>query len=952
MANLVGSAVVLLSVCILHVTTNLIRLEVGQQYQYRYEATTEVRNVGVFLTRAKVTVVPLKHLAEGQLCQMDLTHVAMNFVANQQYGSPTYEGTWDFSKWLSFVMTSHGEVISIFYPPGEDKEVLAMKKGILGTLSARLHDGSESSTRKKWRYEVDENGHEGQHRAGYSAEQRGDHTLFKKEKHGDVGQNVKASHKKLPGPRMAYDDMKDWIAGNLTCTRTIRPKSSSKRTECFRHIVDLLARLTRKDLNKVSSIYLRRKMNETTDIENRDTIVAGFGALASNDSLEILMEAVLLSPEPVFELVEKFLLHVSVLDHPPPEAITKLLEKRCFGGEQFSTDPKEDHKLRSQGFLVLGVIAKLLKGKDDRRSEGIVRKLSEHLEVFDPSTHRKRRATMSPEETKVHDRYKANLLGALGNAGCEKSYHHVLSYLNTTDSPHILRRHASAALGGFHNIHAAHTLVSLVKDEDEEIRRAAKLEFQTHPKATELADVYLKRIRRKRGLQEYPALVDLDIDGRRSVIQDAEISLDMPQPEYTNVKPYGSRNIGSSVGTTSDNGASLRAAVGKVVESLKNARTARTDALKVLGNVDDAQLANDPIVAAATTSVRLSVDLVSEAIRELSAFCKVATDVGGVTLPIAVRRIHEGLWLISQTMDNVFQSPKTAMKDVEKAFYKIQHAVEVVVEARKILKNAATRNGGSPFWYSIMENAESITGELTDSTSILGHGSANLNVALHDVAMQMKGIIVNLSKLFGALGTTFESLDNKALKLKEGYAELRNGYRSAKFMMDGVFGPKMDIEFPRQQLRPGHSRQSQRSCPSTMGYFPSNGNGRYSFDGVDLEVEAGSYLVVPFSGRAVKSSNISGQVTIIADELGGIHVVIDNIDMLEDLQNKTVYKGERLGLVRSSHCRPNSIHVAMVNISEEAIFAIDPTPYLEQKEMPAPQINQQCSDIMLRIKVQ
>ncbi|KAI8510726.1 hypothetical protein Bbelb_116420 [Branchiostoma belcheri] len=1005
MANLVGSAVVLLAVFILHVTPNLIRLEVGKQYQYRYEATTEVRNVGVFLTTAKVTVVPLEPVPEGQLCQMQLSHAAVNFVANQQYGSPTYEGKWDFSKWLSFIMTPHGEVISIFYPPDEDKEVLAMKKGILGTLSARLHDGSESSTRKKWRYEVDEKGYEGQHRARYSAERKGDHTVFKKERHGHVIPNAKASHKKdivynhdtgVPhtisvtesvaapkeaapgfkatsgiddvtfdskgqtGPRMAYDVMKDWIAGNLTCMRTVQPKSSSQRAACYRHIVDSLALLSGEDLHKVANIYIRPNINKTSDIENREAIVDGFGALATNDSLRILTETVLLSPEPVFELVQKVLIHVAVLQHPPPEEITNLLMRRCFDGEPFSKDDKEDHKLRSQGFLVLGIIAKLLKEKDDKRSDVIVRKLEEHLEVFDPWTHRSRRSAMSAEETKVHDRYKANLLGALGNAGCEESYHHVLSYLNTTEAPNVLRRHAIAALGGFDNIKAAHKLLSLSTDDDEDIQRAAKLEFRTHPKAKELADIFLQKTRemnitnkdivsrRRRDFYGIPGLLGVEYEGLSGIedtnvnIDDDGLFLDMPLLKYKYVVKWGSEAIGASAGVILDNGATLRAAslgvdlrpafgdpnrgragldgavasaqihdeiwaeahvgilglnfdffrlracvnvtvsydvdilkafgyddpdevaalfdrvtgyfvgfvdlvqnlhetlttinfgdvisavnhhVQNVMGALQNLRSARAAALNSLGIIDDAQLATDPNVATVATSVRKSVDLASEAIREYSAFHKASTDIAAVTLPMAFRHINEGIRLIAETSRNYFQSPKTAMKDVEKAMYK---------------------------------------------------------------------------------------------------------YRSAKFKMDEVFGPKMDNNFPGDGYDLVTFGDLHAPVPAQWG--PSL-----------------VMLVAPFSGKAYRPTGSTDQVTIIADELHGVHVIIDNVDLFDELENKTVYKGESLGRVQSSDCQPNSIHLAMVNVSSEEMFAIDPTPYLEQEEMPTPQLKQHCGDFLLRI---
>ena len=46
---------------------------------------------------------------------------------------------------FSFEITRHGEILRVFHPANEDEEVLSIKKGFAGLLSAKLHKKDEVS---------------------------------------------------------------------------------------------------------------------------------------------------------------------------------------------------------------------------------------------------------------------------------------------------------------------------------------------------------------------------------------------------------------------------------------------------------------------------------------------------------------------------------------------------------------------------------------------------------------------------------------------------------------------------------------------------------------------------------------------------------------------------------------------------------------------------------------
>ena len=46
---------------------------------------------------------------------------------------------------FSFEITRHGEILRVFHPANEDEEVLSIKKGFAGMLSAKLHKKDEVS---------------------------------------------------------------------------------------------------------------------------------------------------------------------------------------------------------------------------------------------------------------------------------------------------------------------------------------------------------------------------------------------------------------------------------------------------------------------------------------------------------------------------------------------------------------------------------------------------------------------------------------------------------------------------------------------------------------------------------------------------------------------------------------------------------------------------------------
>ncbi|XP_046562950.1 uncharacterized protein LOC124271843 [Haliotis rubra] len=164
------------------VSSNFINFEPGFEYQYKYDSNANLTNVGDFQVLAKVGYINVGDSEGGQ--EVYVKVYALDLKTKETRRAVGYR--LDFSKWFSFVITSHGEILHVYHPPDDDDEAVAMKKGAVAMFASRLHKATEGhvyATDDGWGYHVTETGNEGTHNATYSV--RPTHTghVFTKTRH-------------------------------------------------------------------------------------------------------------------------------------------------------------------------------------------------------------------------------------------------------------------------------------------------------------------------------------------------------------------------------------------------------------------------------------------------------------------------------------------------------------------------------------------------------------------------------------------------------------------------------------------------------------------------------------------------------------------------------------------------------------------------------------------------
>ncbi|CAH1249045.1 SELE [Branchiostoma lanceolatum] len=365
------------------------------------------------------------------------------------------------------------------------------------------------------------------------------------------------------------------ITGNLTCMREVRPHYSRKRMMCFERLISIMGHLKEEDVAKVADEYIQFPPKGQNGTEDMESIIDALGASGVEEAQIILTERIMLRNPPDPELLKRMFSHFVNLEHPPAAIFLDALEEFVF-----RTDPPADHKsddedIMAMATLLLGSLAGKLKSSHPERSESIVINLEVQLQPHDPQKHRARRSAEMAEDLKSghkdedgysnhyaysnksyinhHEQRKSTLLLSLGNAGLDRSYDHILSYINTTDSPQLLKRSGASALANYNHEHAASMLLRMAIDESHEdhVRYDALLEYRKHPKAVPINDLHYHLIR---GLTNVTGLETNDRSRlKRSFLDDLlnfkfDFKLKLPGIEWK--KQIGSDKVGAAFGLT------------------------------------------------------------------------------------------------------------------------------------------------------------------------------------------------------------------------------------------------------------------------------------------------------------------------------------------------------------------------------------------------------------------
>ncbi|XP_077992165.1 uncharacterized protein LOC144446291 [Glandiceps talaboti] len=178
--------------------SNLVRVKPNQEYVYKYDAESQLEGVGTFLTTAKLGVYLLEDVNNGQHCKLHVIYMKQYVDHDSSEGEVNpHSRDWDFSQWFSFVISRHGEILSVYYPSNENMEILTMKKMLVGLFTSKMHTSNQVMTSgKEWTYKVNEMGHEGEHESTYTATPSSEGLVFRRQKHGHIVPNANVKNEK------------------------------------------------------------------------------------------------------------------------------------------------------------------------------------------------------------------------------------------------------------------------------------------------------------------------------------------------------------------------------------------------------------------------------------------------------------------------------------------------------------------------------------------------------------------------------------------------------------------------------------------------------------------------------------------------------------------------------------------------------------------------------------
>ncbi|KAK3589057.1 hypothetical protein CHS0354_008707 [Potamilus streckersoni] len=623
-----------------------IVFKTGFEYQYTFDSTAELVNVGKFLIKAKLGFTNIQDIEDGQ--EILLKVYQFSFAPEED---PSIIGhNLDLSKWFSFVMTHRGEILKVYHTSNEDNEVLAVKKGFAGLLSSKIYTEEEikqNHSSGQLEYSAEELGHEGPHSANYTVQKTDTGKVFKKvrskydhpishavssfEKTLHFHDNWETIHSVMvkeelliPGalksgfdPYFAMRPVKainefekeefpeiraitngelrfltrtsvdnsllkplkdltigtiqipvkvrktpveknltqvlEHVNGNLSCI-VKQPKGGSPEfIHCSMHLERALGNLPTPELEKLADYHFRppgMQFSSNTAQAEQEAILDALGSLQTNASQMILYKYIFDSDKVDERLVQRLLVHISIMDELPNQVLIngmkQICETRCLGKQQLSTETYH------RTLLSLGSIARKLDkhGQKDQARE-IAQYLQNMLGLHDPWVYRQKRSAMSEGEAIEYDTFKVTLVEALGNARHDDSYHYIISHMNDTNSPWI-KRAAVYALRHYQHQEAADALLTAaLTDEDENVRYEALLQYQSHPLSHIITPLYT----RSNGNGSYivdpyeSGIVDIQnhpISERGILDEGLKFRLEAPSVDWQ--KRLGTNDIGASFG--------------------------------------------------------------------------------------------------------------------------------------------------------------------------------------------------------------------------------------------------------------------------------------------------------------------------------------------------------------------------------------------------------------------
>ncbi|XP_060577217.1 uncharacterized protein LOC132734490, partial [Ruditapes philippinarum] len=475
--------------------------------------------------------------------------------------------------WFSFEISHRGEIRKVYHPADEDDEVLIMKKGFAGMLSAKsfiimLHFHEDLNTIHSVMIEEEMNidfstkaGYDPFHAmrpvhavSGFSnmgfptvtASSKDKLEFFKKRDftvqfEKPIGiESSSIHHTKKIKKRAIYQTQtevklaKTYIAGNLTCIRHQPERGSPQLGKCFHMLTRTLDQMTESDVEQIANTYFL-----TVTPKNKDDKNTMAEALIALNKQDVIVNKILNNLQTDEQLLMRVLTSLTALDHEPFMELLTTVEKFCFKGKR-SERILLSKNIRHVSCLTFGgLVGSVKQYGNSEHADKLVQYLHDELGLHDPWLFKMKRSAMSEIECVEYDHNKVVLLDAIGNAGLPVSYDHIVSHINSTNSQWI-KRTGVHALRTFHDIKTLQELEKVaLYDDDETVRYEALLQYEAHPLAN--ADT----------TGDGTGLAHTGV-AKRSIL-DLKLAFRLAAPGVDWRKMIGSESVGASFGIVMEN---------------------------------------------------------------------------------------------------------------------------------------------------------------------------------------------------------------------------------------------------------------------------------------------------------------------------------------------------------------------------------------------------------------
>nr|XP_006820036.1 PREDICTED: uncharacterized protein LOC102804939 [Saccoglossus kowalevskii] len=745
--------------------------------------------------------------------------------------------------------------------------------------------------------------------------------------------------------------IEEHLRGNLTCMRSKGVHHGDvEPVRCFTNLTDMLSRLSYEDAYYVADNYIRRQQDDEGVMMDTFNIIDALGSAATHATQMALTMKVLLATQSDASIIMAVLQQFVRLTNPPPEICVDVIEKIALADKHKFEDKKDYYYVKNRAILVLGSVAKTLKGIKHSYECYTTSQAAELLFVVYSSDISDNLRHEALKELEIHP-YRGHLEENIHRTSKTSNYTNVKKSIPLTSntyegrvfdvSPEDLDWHSDFGtifIGGTYAVDAENKYIVTV----ENFRSLAELNSNTDSSIRGRIlrmDIFSNFVRMEtnvKGTIEYDGNVlqewDYNMIEQRTHHYDEVVykvigDLRDPITNFTELMFQDDKSPRELF-------TNLALAAGKLIDDVKDLRRTARVATRTVGSYSDLS-----VVYLDVLNIVERVDsLFNNMKSDVMDFYNNIIDLLEVNIPWGIQQLEDALKSSHFAIEKLFDSPNVGIADTRKMVLKQKAAIDEIGVSMFNISKSSLLAGSSLHFFSTSDvvrtlmvdilhiqdswsNTEDISNKPIETDPYLMFLGENktVNDVLQDVMAPLNGLdmVVNpFLKSYSDAVNIFRDMKNK-------FEEVKRGFEVSKSLINSVFGPKIAKAFPR--------KIGNTTCG--FGYYPTTVDGTQP--GIDLEVEVNAALVAPFDGFAKVTAN--QQVSIfmytqdISNEIGDIEVIISPVQIEKNRENHPVYKGEVIGTVLKSNCSPNIIHLTMTRIGENKY--LNPQPFLERRDV-------------------